>query len=105
MSEHCTIAKHIPALAAGLRLFQRGHKKSPSDFDLKYGRDTTPPSSPLKGGQQCRPAPPTLDPDCWEVRSFFFYWAFAIYYVGQANAVIICFMGLLIFLQGNLMLC
>lgn len=50
-------------------MFQRGHRKSPSDFDLKYGRDNTPPSSPLKDGYY--PAevskPMTLDPDCWEV--------------------------------------
>ena len=53
------------------KIFQRGHRKSPSDFDLKYGRDTTPPSSPLK---ECRMSntpsnSPTfpLDPECWEV--------------------------------------
>ncbi|KAF2356651.1 GDP/GTP exchange factor Sec2 N-terminal [Trinorchestia longiramus] len=58
--------------STGLRLFQRGHKKSPSDFDLKYGRDITPPSSPFKGGLN-RPSDSDqrqrslLDCDAWEV--------------------------------------
>ncbi|XP_018023193.1 rab-3A-interacting protein isoform X3 [Hyalella azteca] len=58
--------------SAGLRLFHRGHKKSPSDFDLKYGRDITPPSSPFKGalahtadGDLRQPS--VVDCDAWEV--------------------------------------
>lgn len=56
----------------GKKIFQRGHRKSPSDFDLKYGRDTTPPSSPLKESRindaaTSHPQFP-LDPECWEVR-------------------------------------
>lgn len=55
----------------GKKIFQRGHRKSPSDFDLKYGRDTTPPSSPLKESRindaaASQPQFP-LDPECWEV--------------------------------------
>ncbi|XP_042877608.1 guanine nucleotide exchange factor for Rab-3A-like isoform X4 [Penaeus japonicus] len=55
----------------GKKIFQRGHRKSPSDFDLKYGRDTTPPSSPLKESRindaaTSHPQFP-LDPECWEV--------------------------------------
>nr|XP_053628416.1 guanine nucleotide exchange factor for Rab-3A-like isoform X2 [Cherax quadricarinatus] len=54
----------------GKKIFQRGHRKSPSDFDLKYGRDTTPPSSPLKESRINDAAALSqfpLDPECWEV--------------------------------------
>ncbi|XP_045112645.1 guanine nucleotide exchange factor for Rab-3A-like isoform X3 [Portunus trituberculatus] len=54
----------------GKKIFQRGHRKSPSDFDLKYGRDTTPPSSPLKESRindAAGLAQFPLDPECWEV--------------------------------------
>lgn len=54
----------------GKKIFQRGHRKSPSDFDLKYGRDTTPPSSPLKESRindAAALAQFPLDPECWEV--------------------------------------
>ncbi|XP_064092054.1 guanine nucleotide exchange factor for Rab-3A-like isoform X2 [Macrobrachium nipponense] len=54
----------------GKKIFQRGHRKSPSDFDLKYGRDTTPPSSPLKESRINDAAAHSqfsLDPECWEV--------------------------------------
>ncbi|XP_068210804.1 guanine nucleotide exchange factor for Rab-3A-like isoform X1 [Palaemon carinicauda] len=55
---------------SGKKIFQRGHRKSPSDFDLKYGRDTTPPSSPLKESRINDAAANSqfhLDPECWEV--------------------------------------
>lgn len=54
----------------GKKIFQRGHRKSPSDFDLRYGRDTTPPSSPLKESRINDAAAHSqfpLDPECWEV--------------------------------------
>ncbi|KAK4297511.1 hypothetical protein Pmani_030078 [Petrolisthes manimaculis] len=54
----------------GKKIFQRGHRKSPSDFDLRYGRDTTPPSSPLKESRindAAALAQFPLDPECWEV--------------------------------------
>lgn len=54
----------------GKKIFHRGHRKSPSDFDLKYGRDTTPPSSPLKESRINDAAALSqfpLDPECWEV--------------------------------------
>ncbi|XP_076062784.1 uncharacterized protein LOC143037953 isoform X2 [Oratosquilla oratoria] len=51
---------------SGKKMFQRGHRKSPSDFDLKYGRDTTPPSSPLKDQRPAHATPPVLDPESWE---------------------------------------
>ncbi|RXG61620.1 Guanine nucleotide exchange factor for Rab-3A [Armadillidium vulgare] len=65
------ISKGAQAVVAEAgKIFQRGHKKSPSDFDLKYGRDTTPPSSPLKEDRLFEAATSKtfpLDPECWEV--------------------------------------
>lgn len=35
-------------LLAGVTLFNRKHRRSPSHFNLKYGRENSPPDSPVK---------------------------------------------------------
>lgn len=35
-------------LISGVVLFTRKHRRSPSHFNLKYGRENSPPDSPVK---------------------------------------------------------
>jgi hypothetical protein len=44
---------------AGVGLFTRKHRRSPSHFNLKYGRENSPPESPVK--EQRPPMPEPLD--------------------------------------------
>lgn len=44
---------------AGVGLFIRKHRRSPSHFNLKYGRENSPPESPVK--EQRPPTPESLD--------------------------------------------
>ncbi|XP_021925436.1 guanine nucleotide exchange factor for Rab-3A-like [Zootermopsis nevadensis] len=43
---------------SGVGLFTRKHRRSPSHFNLKYGRENSPPESPVK---EQRPVPEPLD--------------------------------------------
>ncbi|KAF4529247.1 hypothetical protein B566_EDAN017705 [Ephemera danica] len=36
------------ASTSGMNLFTRSHRRSPSHFNLKYGRENSPPDSPVK---------------------------------------------------------
>ncbi|XP_066998911.2 guanine nucleotide exchange factor for Rab-3A [Anabrus simplex] len=54
------------ASVAGVSLFNRKHRRSPSHFNLKYGRENSPPESPVK--EQRTSVPEPLDSkDGWEV--------------------------------------
>lgn len=44
---------------SGVSLFTRKHRRSPSHFNLKYGRENSPPESPVK--EQRPPMPEPLD--------------------------------------------
>ena len=44
---------------AGVSLFTRKHRRSQSHFNLKYGRENSPPESPVK--EQRPPMPEPLD--------------------------------------------
>jgi hypothetical protein len=44
---------------AGVSLFSKKHRRSPSHFNLKYGRENSPPESPVK--EQRPPMPEPLD--------------------------------------------
>lgn len=51
---------------SGVSLFNRKHRRSPSHFNLKYGRENSPPESPVK--EQRPPMPEPLETkDGWEV--------------------------------------
>lgn len=60
-------------LIAGVAIFAKKHRRSPSHFNLKYGRENSPPDSPVK---EAAPAVPTqqqqdvLEQDGLEVNIF-----------------------------------
>ena len=56
MIELSDIPKYI---IAGVSLFTKKHRRSPSHFNLKYGRENSPPESPVK--EQRPPMPEPLD--------------------------------------------
>lgn len=50
----------------GVALFNKKHRRSPSHFNLKYGRENSPPESPVKE-QRVPPQEPIESKDGWEV--------------------------------------
>ncbi|XP_059481941.1 guanine nucleotide exchange factor for Rab-3A-like isoform X2 [Neocloeon triangulifer] len=42
--------------SSGMNLFNRKHRRSPSHFNLKYGRENSPPDSPVKEQREGSPA-------------------------------------------------
>ncbi|XP_047003604.1 guanine nucleotide exchange factor for Rab-3A-like [Schistocerca americana] len=54
------------ATPTGVGLFNKKHRRSPSHYNLKYGRENSPPESPVKE-QQVIPPEPSDNKDGWEV--------------------------------------
>ncbi|GLH01223.1 Guanine nucleotide exchange factor for Rab-3A [Gryllus bimaculatus] len=65
---HCYIIRLMSVEGLRVGLFNRKHRRSPSHFNLKYGRENSPPESPVKEQRPTMPPTDFLDSkDGWEV--------------------------------------